>query len=374
MLTTSPHETARPAPRGRGPLLALGSAAFFGASTPCAKLYLQGGVDPWMMASLLYLGSGLGLACVYVVRRMSTRGAGEAPLQRPDLPWLLLAMLAGGVAGPVLLMYGLARVPAASAALLLNLESIATLVLAWMVFHEHVDRRLVFGALCIVAGALLLSWQRGPLRTGGGALAIAVACLAWGVDNNLTRKLSAADPLQISLLKGLIAGGVNLAIAMLRGATLPPAGTLAAVGAVGFVGYGASLVMFVLALRQLGAGRTGAYYSTAPFIGAILAVLLLHEPLSARLLIAGALMALGVYLHLSERHGHEHAHEALAHDHRHRHDAHHQHAHDAQAAPGEPHSHWHVHEPLVHSHAHWPDLHHRHAHRRLKPRRPHRTR
>jgi drug/metabolite transporter (DMT)-like permease len=356
-----------PAIAAGGPILALLSAALFGASTPCAKIILGAGVDPWLLAGLLYLGSGVGLGLLHLGARIHARRTGqasrEAPLTRADLPWLALVVLFGGLIGPVLLMYGLARVPAASAALLLNLEAIATLAIAWVVFREHVDRRLFLGAVAIVAGAALLSWQGGSLRAGTGALAIAGACLAWGIDNNLTRKLSAADPVQITLFKGLIAGAVNLVIALLRGARLPSPGAVGAAGLVGLIGYGASLVLFVLALRQLGAARTGAYFSTAPFIGAVLAVLLLAEPVSLRLIGAGVLMAIGVYLHLSELHEHEHSHEAMTHEHRHRHDETHRHEHSANDPPGEPHSHWHVHAPLVHSHPHYPDLHHRHRHR-----------
>ncbi|MGH8207925.1 MAG: DMT family transporter [Steroidobacteraceae bacterium] len=356
--------TARP-----GPLLAILSAALFGASTPLAKRLLGAGVDPWLLAGLLYLGSGIGLAIIYAWRRVARRRTAEAPLRRADLPWLALVVLAGGVIGPVLLMYGLTTVPATSAALLLNLEALATLGLAWVVFREHVDRKLLLGAAAIIAGAVLLSWQSGPLRAGVGAAAIAAACLAWGVDNNLTRKLSAADPVQIAMIKGLVAGSVNLALAILLGARLPGGAALVAAQLVGFLGYGASLVLFVLALRYLGAARTGAYFSTAPFIGTVLAVLLLNEPVTARLLGAGALMAIGVYLHLAERHEHQHEHEAMAHEHRHRHDAEHQHLHGPDAPPGEPHSHWHTHEPIVHTHPHYPDLHHRHAHGR-RARRP----
>jgi drug/metabolite transporter (DMT)-like permease len=350
--------TSRPG----GPLLAILSAVLFGASTPLAKLLLGDGVNAWLLAGLLYLGSGVGLAVIYGWQRAAGRSRGEAPLRRSDLPWLALVVLAGGVAGPVLLMYGLTRLPASSAALLLNLEAIATLGLAWIVFREHVDRKLLLGAAAIVAGAVLLSWQPGALHIGIGAAAIAGACLAWGVDNNLTRKLSSADPVQIAMIKGLVAGSVNLGLALLIGARLPGGMALAGAGLVGFFGYGASLVLFVLALRYLGAARTGAYFSTAPFLGTVLAVLLLTEPVTLRLIAAGILMAVGVYLHLAERHEHEHEHEAMAHEHRHRHDAEHQHEHAAGTPPGEPHSHWHTHAPIVHSHPHYPDLHHRHGH------------
>lgn len=346
----------------RGPTLALLSAALFGASTPLAKLLLGQGVDAWLLAGLLYLASGIGLGLVFIGTRMLGRHTVEAPLRTSDLPVLALVILFGGILGPLLLMQGLAQMQAAPAALLLNLESLLTLLIAWTVFREHVDVRLLIGAIAILAGAALLSWPQGGARIGHAALTIAAACLCWALDNNFTRKLSAADPVQIASIKGLVAGAINLAIARLGGEPMPHAVTLSLVGVVGFLGYGASLVLFVLALRRLGTARTGAYYATAPFIGAVLAVLLLHDPLTARLLIAGALMAVGVYLHLTEAHVHEHAHEALAHEHRHYHDDMHDHVHGPDDPDGEPHSHWHEHAPRVHSHPHYPDLHHRHRH------------
>ncbi len=345
-----------------GAAFALASAVLFGASTPFAKLLIGNGASPWLLAGLLYLGSGIGLAAVTAVSRFTGSSNSEASLARGDLPWLAFVVLFGGVLGPLLLMIGLATTPASSAALLLNLEGLATMVIAWIVFRENVDRRLLIGAFAILAGAMVLSWQNGPISVSGGALAIAGACIAWGIDNNLTRKLSAADPVQIALTKGLAAGAVNFTLAMASGARLPDTFALASAGLIGFLGYGISLVLFVLALRHLGAARTGAYFSTAPFIGAVLAIVMFGEPLSARLLAAGALMALGVYLHLSEAHDHEHAHEALDHEHRHVHDAHHQHAHSPGSPPGEPHTHWHHHEPMRHKHPHYPDLHHRHGH------------
>jgi drug/metabolite transporter (DMT)-like permease len=340
--------------------LALLSSLLFGASTPFAKLLL-GGVEPWLAAGLLYLGAGVGLGVLHLARRALRLPAAEAPLRRADLPWLGAVILAGGIGGPVLLMLGLARTDAASASLLLNLEGLATMAIAWLVFRENVDRRLLLGAFAILAGAALLSW-RGSASLEAGALLIAAACVCWGIDNNLTRKLSSADPVQIAMLKGLVAGSVNLLLALAAGADLPATGKLLAVGVVGFLGYGVSLALFVAALRHLGAARTGAYFSLAPFVGATLAVFMLGEPVTATLLAAGGLMSLGLWLHLSERHEHEHAHEELVHEHRHRHDAHHQHEHDADAPPGEPHTHRHRHGPLIHRHPHYPDLHHRHGH------------
>ncbi len=344
------------------PGMAIVSAALFGASTPLAKLLLGAGLDPQLLAGLLYLGSGIGLGALRVIRLARGDAPAEAPLARRDWPWLALVVLVGGILGPVLLMIGLARTPAASAALLLNVEGLATMGIAWVVFRENVDRRLLLGAAAILAGAVVLSWQGGPLGFGPGALAIVAACLCWAIDNNLTRKLSSADPVEIAMAKGLVAGAVNLAIALSLGASLPALPQIGAAGVVGFLGYGVSLVLFVLALRHLGSARTGAYFATAPFIGAALAVVLLGDPLTLQLAAAAILMGFGVYLHLTERHVHDHVHETMEHAHRHVHDEHHQHEHGPDVPPGEPHAHGHSHTRLRHAHPHYPDLHHRHDH------------
>lgn len=350
----------RPVIAWPGAPLALGAAALFGASTPLAKLLL-GAISPWLLAGLLYLGSGLGLTAIGLLRRAAAGVPREAPLRRADLPWLGAVVLAGGIVAPVLLMAGLARSAASGAALLLNLEGVFTLALAWLVFHENVDRWIALGAAAILAGAALLSSGGGGVN-GLGALAIAGACLAWAIDNNLTRKLSGADPLQIAAIKGLIAGGVNLALAFLQGALWPGPSAALAAGLVGLVGYGISLVLFVLALRHLGTARTSAYFATAPFIGAVAAVALLGEPVTAELAAAALLMASGVWLHLAERHEHAHEHAPMTHEHRHSHDAHHRHDHAPGDPAEEPHTHRHVHPRLVHGHPHYPDLHHRHQH------------
>lgn len=342
--------------------LAMGSAALFGASTPFSKLLLGRDVSPWLLAGLLYMGSGLGLSLVHFGRRRLGIAPAEAPLRRGDMPWLALVILSGGVIGPVLLLVGLSTTAASTSALLLNLEGLATMAIAWVAFKENVDLRLLAGAAAILAGALVLSWQGGQTGVGLGALAIVGACLAWGIDNNLTRKLSAADPVQSAMIKGLAAGAVNLALALASGARLPASGPLLAAGIVGFLGYGVSLVMFVLALRSLGAARTGAYFAMAPFVGAGLAIPMFGEPITLQLLVASALMLAGVALHLMESHEHGHVHDPLEHEHRHTHDAHHQHPHAPGDPDGEPHAHVHAHATLRHSHPHYPDLHHRHRH------------
>jgi len=345
---------------GIGP--ALLAALLFGASTPLAKLLLAD-IHPVLLAGVLYAGSGLGLGLWLLLRRLRQRDASaEASLERRDIPWLAGAVLFGGVLGPALLMFGLAATPASSASLLLNLESVMTAALAWLVFRENVDIRIFLGMAAIVAGGVLLSWTQAPVGLPWGAFAIAGACACWAIDNNLTRVVSGGDPVQITAIKGGVAGAINITVALTLGYRLPGLLPLGSAAAIGLTGYGISLVAFVLALRHLGAARTGAYFSTAPFVGAALSLALLRESPSLAFWIAGALMALGVWLHVSERHEHEHSHEALEHDHLHHHDAHHAHEHDFGWDGNEPHAHPHKHQPITHSHPHYPDLHHRHRH------------
>ena len=338
------------------------SAALFGASTPFAKVLLAS-IEPWLLAAVLYLGSGVGL---FVVRSAlgacSQAETNEAALAGTGWIWLGSAVLFGGVIAPVLLMVGLAHTPAVSASLLLNLEGALTAVLAWFAFRENFDRRIALGMLAITVGAGLLSWEGGFSLSGiAGPIAIVGACLGWALDNNLTRKVSLSDPVQIAMVKGLVAGTINLLLALLLGIHVPDLGTLAVAGLLGSVGYGLSLVLFIWALRHIGTARTGAYFSTAPFVGAAIAVLLFGEPLTVNLTIAAALMAFGVWLHLTERHNHEHKHAELEHEHRHVHDEHHGHRHTLDSL-NEPHTHWHGHDPVVHRHPHYPDSHHRHDH------------
>lgn len=339
--------------------LAVGSAVLFGASAPLSKI-LMGSVDPWLLAGILYLGAGIGLAIVHWGRPLIGLTSPEAPLRRSDMPWLAAVVVFGGVLGPLLLMLGLSRTSAASGSLLLNLEALATMGIAWVVFRENVDRRLLLGAAAILAGAVLLSWTNDGLRLDTGSLLIAAACLSWGIDNNLTRKLSSSDPVQIAMIKGLVAGTTNLVLALSLGANIPSIGLIGAGAVLGFLGIGVSLVMFMLGLRHLGTARTGAYFSLAPFIGSVLALVIFRDAITWQLVGAGILMATGLWLHLAERHDHAHDHEALEHDHAHVHDEHHRHTHDGPVT--EPHSHWHRHEPMRHKHPHYPDLHHRHGH------------
>ncbi|AHM73763.1 DMT family transporter [Yersinia hibernica] len=342
--------------RQPGVLAALTAAVLFGAGTPLAKQLLNT-VSPWLLAGLLYLGSGAGLA----LYRLITRAA-PVKLPRHELWWFIGAMTAGGMIAPVLLMIGLTGMPASGASLLLNAEGVFTALLAWFAFKENFDRRIALGMIVIVAGAAILSWP-GEARFAGlwPTLAILGACFAWGIDNNLTRKVSLTDATWIASVKGLVAGLVNLGLAFTLGATWPPLANLAGALLVGFFAYGVSLALFVIGLRHLGTARTGAYFSIAPFLGAALAVAM-GDAVTLPLVIAGLLMAIGIWLHLTEQHDHHHQHDDLVHEHEHLHDEHHQHSHEFPINANVPHKHPHQHQPMEHSHPHFPDSHHRHKH------------
>ena len=339
---------------------ALGSAFLFGISTPLTKLLLHD-INPWLLAGLLYLGSGIGLLLYRQLMRMK-----PVTLPLVEVRWFAGAILMGGIIAPVLLMFGLVNLPAANAALLLNAESVFTALLAWFVFHENVDRRIALGMIAIVAGAMILSVAETPQSQSGyllPTLAILAACFAWGVDNNLTRKVSLTDATWITSAKGLVAGTTNLVLAWLIGASLPAWKFIGGAMIVGFFAYGISLTLFVLGLRHLGTARSGAYFAVAPFFGAVFAVLVLHEAVTPTLLIAGGLMAWGVWLHVTEDHNHTHEHAYLAHEHEHNHyDGHHDHDHNPPVATDTKHAHWHEHPILQHSHSHFPDAHHQHSH------------
>lgn len=341
----------------RGAASGLAAALLFGLSTPIAKLLLPG-AGPFLLAGLLYLGSGIALSLLAPLR-----GAGrEAPLRRADLAPLAGVVLAGGVAGPALFMLGLARIPGSSAALLLNLEAPFTIAVAVTLFGESITLREAAGAGAIILGGAVLSAAPGGLSGGlAGTLAIAAACLCWALDNNLAARLSLRDPVAVVRAKSLVAGAVNVGLGLLAGERLPGPVPLAAALATGALGYGLSIVLHLRATRALGAARQGALFAAAPFAGALAAMALLSERPGFREAIAAAAMAGGILAVVRARHGHVHAHDPLSHDHAHLHDAHHRHPHP----PGtpEPHAHPHVHAPLVHEHPHVSEAHHRHGHR-----------
>jgi drug/metabolite transporter (DMT)-like permease len=346
----------------RGIYYGIGSAALFGVSTPLAKA-LVGAIGPLWLASFLYLGAGLGLLLVLAVRRLyGTRSALALP-GGSDWLWVGSAIALGGIAGPIALMYGLRNASGATASLLLNLEAVLTAVAAWLLFRESFDRRIALGMAVIVAGAALLTAvPAGGHTSAAGAALVALACLCWALDNNLMRRASASDPVVLASLKGLVAGSANAGLAWALGTPAPSLVSGMAGAIVGFAGYGVSLVLFILALRHLGTARTSAYFSVGPFFGAIVAIVIGQDVLTWSLALAAGLMALGVWLHVSERHEHEHVHESQEHVHSHVHDEHHRHEHAFAWDGSEPHTHRHFHHALTHTHPHYPDLHHRHRH------------
>jgi drug/metabolite transporter (DMT)-like permease len=315
-------------PGRQGVAAACGAAVLFGASTPLSKALLDT-TSPWMLAALLYLGAGLGLAGYRAVTRAPRVG-----LPRSDVRWFAGAVLAGGVVAPVLLMLGISQMPATGASLLLNSEAVFTVLLAWLLFSEHVGARLVLGMGAIVAGAVLVTVPgSADLGAGWAPWAVLAACLCWAVDNNLTRHVSDTDPTWIAMTKGLVAGATNLVLALLLGSDVPTPATIALGLLLGFGAFGVSLTLFVVALRHLGTARTGAYFSVAPFIGAIIAVAL-GEPVTGSLIAAGMLMGFGVWLHVSEHHEHQHTHPYVGLEQ----------------------------TPVAHTHPHYPDTEHRHPH------------
>ena len=334
----------------------LAAALLFGAATPLATL-LVAGVNPFLLAGLLYCGAGLGLWLMRFVRRSPS-------VRLAPAEWLPLAgaVVIGGIAGPVLLMVGLTHLPATASSLLLNAESVFTALVAWAVFREHVNGRIATGMAAIAAGAVVITVSGGfSIGAAWPSIAVIAACLCWAVDNNLTRMVALNDATWLAAIKGSVAGPANVALALVIGAAFPSPVRVAGALVLGFFAYGLSLVLFIVALRHVGAARAGAYFAVAPFFGSALAIAL-GDPVTWWLGTAAGLMAVGVWLHVSEHHQHIHTHPAQTHTHWHSHDIHHDHDHAQNVPPGTWHRHEHEHVELVHQHDHYPDAHHRHRH------------
>jgi drug/metabolite transporter (DMT)-like permease len=344
----------------RGPFFGITAALLFGISAPFSKLLLAH-VEPLLLASLLYLGAGLGLLLAAPFAPRESRS--EAPLRSADVPWLIGIIVTGGILGPLFMLLGLQRVSGVAGSLLLNLEAVFTMLVALIIFREHLSRRDLAAASLVVCGAAVLGYAPGELRAQWvGVVCIALACLSWAFDNNWTQRLSVKDPFAVVRAKTLGAGICTMVMALLLGQRFPRPSIVIAALMLGVFSYGVSILLDAYALRYIGAAREAAFFATAPFMGAIAAVPILGERPRAIDLIALAAMAAGVAGLVRLKHEHAHAHQELEHEHVHVHDEHHQHAHQPDDPAGEPHSHTHRHEPMTHTHSHASDVHHRHGH------------
>lgn len=344
-------------------LQALLAAVLFGVSAPLSKLLLND-VEPVLLAALLYLGCGFGLLFAGMIKKKIVKQSEkEASLAKKDVPWLAGAVLSGGVAAPIILMLSLKNTPAATASLLLNFEAVATSIIAAAAFKEALGKRVWTAVALITLASIALTWDSsGSWGFSAGAAGVMLACFFWGVDNNFTRNISAKNPLTIVTVKGIVAGTVSLVIALSAGNGIPGPVIIVAALVLGFFSYGTSIVLFILSMRCLGAARASAFFGSAPFVGALVSLLLFIEWPGVNFIISIPIMIAGAFLILKEKHSHAHRHEGVAHEHRHSHDdGHHTHTHEG-GQPGE-HSHLHVHEEIVHTHPHTPDTFHRHTHR-----------
>jgi len=351
-------------PMDRRPVLAvIAAATLYGVGLPLTKALLKD-ISPVAMAGLLYCGAFVGLGLYHALMRLARNKTNDASssLSRKDLPWLAGSVVIGGFLAPILLMVGLDLASGFSASLLSNLEGVATAIIAVLVFHEATGKRLWLALGCMTVGAVILSWNGGAGQfEPAGPVLIVLSMACWGFDNNFTRQIATRDPLQIALVKSLVAGTVPIMIVLFLGWNIRLDITLVYALVVGAFGYGASLVLFIIALKGIGASRTGALFGLAPFVGAIVSVLFLQEWLGWVMLPAAGLMALGAWLIVAETHRHGHRHEAMEHAHAHVHDdGHHQHGHDGTERL--PHAHLHRHAEMSHDHGHYPDDHHRHGH------------
>ena len=340
--------------------MALASALLFGAATPVSKPLVER-LSPYILAGLLYLGASLGVLGLAVRER-----AWVVPwrMERASAVRLAGAVLFGGVLGPVALLAGLSLARATSVSVWLNLELMATAVLGHLVFHDHLTRRSWLAAGGVLAAALILAWEGAAQGAGLSAVGlVAAACLCWGIDNHLTALIDGITPAQSTFWKGLVAGATNLGLGLaLSAGRVPLTGwSVAAALGVGALSYGLSIVLYISAAQQLGATRSQLIFSSAPFWGVLLSIVLLGDPLTPQLVFAVVLLAASIRLLVSERHLHEHTHASQEHTHEHSHDLHHQH-HEVPASG--PHTHGHAHTSVTHAHAHEPDLHHRHEHGR----------
>ena len=341
-------------------LQALTAAIFFGASAPFAKLLL-GDISPIFLAAFLYLGSGTGVSLVKLGQKLVRPAQQtEAGIKKADIKWLVGAILSGGVMAPIVLMISLKNTPASTASLLLNFEGVGTTLIALLFFREAISRRAWMAILVITLASIFLSTNFAEgFGLSLGAMGIILACVLWGLDNNLTRNISGKDPLVIVAWKGVVAGTFSFFLAFLLGNPMPSLLSIISTMILGFISYGMSTILFILSMRGLGAARTSALYGTAPLAGVLLSIIIFGESPSSSYSLAGILMIGGALMLINEEHAHSHTHTAMLHEHSHRHDDP-THAHDSGTVGT--HSHEHEHAEEEHEHDHMPDLHHRHGH------------
>ncbi|OHB60680.1 MAG: multidrug DMT transporter [Planctomycetes bacterium GWF2_42_9] len=348
-------------PRLKPILQAILASIFFAVGIPASKMLLDK-IEPVILASLLYLGSSIGLLFLKSITHLVKSNA-QAGLSKSDLSWLTGAILAGGIAAPIVLMLSLRNTEAAIASLLLNFEGAATSILAAIMFREAICRRICTSVALITIASIILSLDvSGRFRFSFGAIGIIAACILWGFDNNFTRHISSKDPLIITMVKGFVAGIISMCIAIIAGNKLPRLEYVILAMVLGFFAYGLSIMFFIFAMRGLGSARTSAYFGTAPFIGALLSFIVFKEMPSIQFLCALPIMLGGIIFLLNEKHKHEHTHEEFEHDHKHDYDDDEHHKHDNNSILNGFHALRHKHVAITHLHDHTPDIHHRHEH------------
>ena len=326
---------------------------------PVAKILLKN-ISPTFMASMLYLGAGIGMAAVNIFRKKQTLEK-EAQISKKDLPYII-AVVALDITASILLMAGLSMTTSATASLLNNFEIVATAVIALVIFKEAIGKRMWLAVALITVSSTILSIEDfGNLRFSIGAIFVLLGCICWGIENNCTRMLSLKNPIQIVMIKGVGSGSGALLIAVFTSGLTANIIYIFIALILGFVSYGLSIYFYILAQRNLGAARTSAFYAFAPFIGMGSSFIIFRETPAVSFIAALAVMLIGAYLAAFEKHSHKHTHIEMEHEHRHSHgDEHHNHTHEPPVA--NEHSHIHTHNSVTHSHAHTPDLHHSHTH------------
>lgn len=314
-----------------------------------------------LLAGLLYMGSALGLSGI--VLRQTTKNY-EILESLTARQWVNLAgaILSGGVLAPLFLAYSIRNGTASEVSLLLNFESVATTLIAWMIFHEYIGNRVWIGKILIIgASIVVVLTDSNRVRLSMSGLSVLAACILWGIDNNLTRELETLPASLLACMKGWIAGTFNVLLFFVLFRSPVTTFQVSATLIIGALSYGASLVLFIHALRAIGSARTSTWFASGPFIGTILSVIILGERPPSQYWLAALVMLSGMFLLYREVHKHPHQHESLVHSHNHEHDEHHRHEHKNEECNGT-HNHLHTHEPIIHAHSHWPDIHHRHVH------------